>query len=97
MKSIIHDWNDEQSLRILKSCRAAMSTASRILLIEPILPERVEEPCVAVEMDLGMLLLLRGRERTLAEYRALYGAAGFELTRVTSTSEPFSIIEGRPA
>lgn len=96
MKSIIHDWNDEESLTILRNCRAAMAPSSRLLLIEPIMPERVEEFSFAVEMDLGMMLLLRGLERTVEQYRALYRAAGFELTRVIETSEPFSIIEGRP-
>lgn len=96
MKSIIHDWNDEESLTILRNLRAAMSPSSRLLLIEPIMPARVEEVSFAVEMDLGMMLLLRGLERTEEQYRALYLAAGFELTKVVDTTEPFSVIEGRP-
>ena len=95
LKSIIHDWNDEEAVQILKNCRKAMHDTSRILLIEPILPERVEEFSLAVEMDLGMLLVLNGRERTVSEYKNLYAEADLELTNIISFSDHFSLIEGR--
>lgn len=72
-----------------------MHDTSRILLIEPILPERVEEFSLAVEMDLGMLLVLNGRERTVSEYKNLYAEADLELTNIISFSDHFSLIEGR--
>ena len=96
LKSIIHDWNDEEALRILQNCREVMHENSKILLIEPIMPERLDEFSLAVEMDLGMLLLLNGRERTSREYENLYARAGFELTRIISIMEPYSVIEARP-
>ncbi|AVI65886.1 methyltransferase [Shewanella sp. WE21] len=96
LKSIIHDWNDEESIQILKNVRASMEPDARLLMIEPILPERVEDFSVAVEMDLGMLLLLNGRERTVSEYRSLYEAVGLELIQVIDTGTPFCIIEGKP-
>lgn len=96
LKSIIHDWSDEEAGQILKNCRKAMHENSKLILIEPIMPERVEEFSLAVEMDLGMLLVLNGRERSALEFKNLFAEAGFELTQVKSFMEPFSIIEGRP-
>lgn len=96
LKSIIHDWDDEQAIRILKNCRAAMNNHARLLLVEPVMPERVNDFSLAVEMDLGMLLLLNGRERTAQEYKELLWSAGFELTEIIPVSEPFSVIEAKP-
>lgn len=96
LKSIIHDWSDDEAVQILRNCRKAMHQKSRLLLIEPIMPEQVDEFSLAVELDLGMLLVLNGRERTLLEFKNLYAEAGFELTKVIPFKEPFSIIEGRP-
>jgi SAM-dependent methyltransferase len=96
MKSIIHDWDDEDAKRILKSCRAAMGPGGRLLLVEPIMPGRVQDFSFAVETDLGMMVLLDGLERTAEQYRALLAACGFELTRLVPTSRPFSVIEARP-
>lgn len=95
LKSIIHDWNDEEAVTILKNCRQAMKDDAKILLIEPILPEKVDEFSLAVEMDLGMLLVLNGRERTGLEYKNLLAQSGFELSRIIPFMEPYSIIEGR--
>jgi hypothetical protein len=102
LKWIIHDWNDERSIAILRNCHASMSAAAKLLLIERLIPERAslsatpgQEPSFA---DLNMLVLTGGRERTEQEFRVLLDAAGFMLTAITPTASPFSqvIIEARP-
>lgn len=97
LSQILHDWDDERSLQILGNCRRAMSPSSRLLVLEAVMPERVEGPSFAVAADLFMLVLTGGRERTLAEYRTLFASAGFELARVIPTRSPNSVLEARPA
>lgn len=93
---IIHDWYDEDAVRILRNVRAAGGDRGRLLLIELVVPAG-DEPHVAKNMDLTMLVAVGGRERTEAEYRDLYARAGFELTRVLPLeSLPWSVIEGVP-
>lgn len=93
LKHIIHDWNDEQSLAILKNCRDAMSPHGKVLVVEMVLPAG-NEPSFGKFLDLQMLLYLRGGERTEAEYRQLFDGAGLVLTRTLSTTSPVSILEG---
>lgn len=97
MKHIIHDWDDERAHVILKNCHAAMakSGARKLLLVEMILPGRnVAHP--SKFLDVEMLMLPGGRERTEAEYKALLEKAGFELTRVVNTQSPNNVIESVP-
>lgn len=96
LKSVIHDWNDEHSLAILSNCRKALVAKGRLLLVERLLPERAEDDRGTIMVDLQMLAVTGGRERTEAEYRALLEAAGFRLTRVVATHTPFRIIEAAP-
>lgn len=96
LKTVIHDWDDDSAVRILRNCREAMSIDSRLLLIESIVPEG-NEPHPSKFMDLNMLVLTHGgRERTAAEYRALLRASGFELSRIIATPSPMSLLEGIP-
>jgi hypothetical protein len=92
LKWIIHDWNDEQSLTILKNCRQAMAADGKLLLIESVIPPG-NEPSFAKFMDLNMLVMTGGRERTESQYRELLAAAGFELSRIVPTPSPFCVIE----
>jgi hypothetical protein len=93
MKLIIHDWDDERAIRILKNCHSAMADGGKLLLIEAVVPAG-NEPSFSKGMDLQMLIMTGGRERTEAEYRDLFAAGGFTLTRVIPTESPLSIIEG---
>jgi hypothetical protein len=92
MKHIIHDWDDEQSMRILQSIRRAMNENSKVLIVEMIVPTG-NDPSPAKGLDLVMLTMEGGKERTEKEYRELLEAAGLRLTRVIPTRSPFSIIE----
>ncbi len=95
LKWIIHDWEEERAVALLKNCRKAMKLDSKLLLVEVVLPG-VNEPHFGKFIDLNMLVMTGGRERTEEEYRELYRAAGFELTRVVPTESPFCVIEGVP-
>lgn len=92
MKHIIHDWDDERALRILCNCHRAMRADDKVLLVEMVVPEG-NEPGAGKFIDLEMLLFTGGCERTGREYAALFAHAGFELTRITPTASPYSIIE----
>jgi hypothetical protein len=92
LKSIIHDWDDEPAVAILKNCRAAMPADGRALIVELIVAEgNVESP--AKQVDIRMMVILRGRERTEDEYRHLLGRAGLRLVQTTPTDSGLSIIE----
>jgi O-methyltransferase domain/Dimerisation domain len=92
MRWIVHDWDDEKSLMILKNCHQAMPDRGKLLLVESIIPpDNVPSP--AKFIDLIMLMMTGGQERTEAEYRSLLQLSGFELTRVIPTPSMFSIIE----
>ena len=93
LKSIVHDFDDETAATILRTCRRA-NPAARVLLVQEVIPPG-NTPSVGKLLDLQMLLI-GGRERTEAEYRSLYAAAGYELTRVIPTAAPLHVIEGRP-
>lgn len=93
MKFIIHDWDDEQSIKILRNCRRAMKPGAKLLVIDLVLPSG-NESHLGKLLDLNMLVMTGGRERTEEEFRNLYQRAGFSLTRIVKTESPFCIIEG---
>jgi hypothetical protein len=92
MKNIIHDWGDAESLVILRNVRAAISDGGTLMLLEMVLPERASS-FIGHMLDLEMLLMVSGRERTRAEYDELLRQAGFRLTRVIPTVSPISVVE----
>ena len=91
LKSIIHDWNDEQCVRILSNCARALRRNGRVVLIERVLPED-GRPSYASLMDLHMLVLLPGRERTKAQYDDLLKEAGLRLDHIIQTASPLQFI-----
>ena len=94
LRHIIHDWDEEKCLTILRNCHRAMPTAGRLLVIESVIPPG-NEPFHGKFLDLVMLLIPGGRERTGDEYRALFDQAGFELTRTVPTCSEVSILEAK--
>lgn len=95
MKHIIHDWNDEKSLQILKCCHAALPAGGKLLVIESVI-QPGNDPAPGKFLDLVMLLV-GGRERTEAQFRSLLAAGGFEVTRIVPTACPVSVVEARKA
>jgi orsellinic acid C2-O-methyltransferase len=100
LKSVIHDWNDERSVVILRNCRCAMKGAAKLLLVERIVPRRLDASAAHRSIargDLNMLVGLGGRERTEDEYRSLLGAAGLNVNAIVPAGRTFGVIEAVPA
>ncbi|HEX4899724.1 MAG TPA: methyltransferase [Pyrinomonadaceae bacterium] len=96
LKWIIHDWDDERAITILQHCRSGITSDGRLLLVDVVIPPG-DEPHFGKFMDLNMLVITGGLERTEAEFKKLLASGGFSLVRVVPTESPFSIVEARPA
>jgi len=97
LKHVIHDWDDERAVAILASCHRAMPDTGKLLVVEGVYPSRIDpsvESRGAAANDVNMLVNTGGRQRSEAEFRSLYDAAGFVLTRIVSTAAPVRVIEG---
>jgi hypothetical protein len=92
MKWIIHDWDDEKSTAILKNIHRAMDEDGKLLLIEMVVSEG-NQPDLSKFLDLDMMVMTGGRERTEAEFNSLLAGSGFKLTRVIRTTSPICVIE----
>jgi hypothetical protein len=93
MKSILHDWDDGNSKNILANVGDAMPKDSKLLVIEAVIPEK-NIPHPGKFMDINMLVMAGGRERTAAEWKALIESAGLKFSKIISTQSPmFNIIE----
>ena len=95
MKHIIHDWDDERSIQILKNCRSAMKSDGRVLIVETVIKPG-NDPDFFKLLDIAMLMI-SGLERTEEQFRSLYERAGLRLTRVVPTESAVSVVEGVPA
>jgi hypothetical protein len=92
LSHIIHDWDEARCVRILEHCRAAKAPGGKVLLVEMVVtPPNVPHP--AKMLDLVMLTVPGGRERTPEEYQELLAKAGLRLTRIIPTASPVSVIE----
>jgi hypothetical protein len=99
MKYILHDWDDEHVLRILRNIRLVAGNHSRLVVIEQIIPESLSTSVTdqdVIRADLVMMSV-GGKERTTAEYRALFADSGWNLSWIVPTRTEFSLIEGKPA
>jgi hypothetical protein len=94
LSNIIHDWGDEEAVTILRGIRTAASPASTLLLFEFVIPEDAGE-FEASDIDVAMLALVTGRERTLPEYVALLEQAGWRFTKTVDTASQ-TIVEAVP-
>jgi hypothetical protein len=97
MKHIIHDWDDKQALVILKNIYAALKgkPQGKVILLESVI-QSGNQPDLAKFIDIEMLLMPGGRERTAEEFAALFTGAGFKMSRIVATESPVSVIEARP-
>jgi hypothetical protein len=96
LMDVVHDWNDIDAARILAAVRRAARPQSRVLVVETLVPE-TPGPHFGKSLDITMLAVTGGRERTEAQYRALLAAADFRLTRVLPTASQYSIVEAAVA
>jgi SAM-dependent methyltransferase len=97
LKSILHDWDDPKSLTILRNCRRAMQPHGKLLVIERLLPPGNQLALDPVMKDIEMLVMLGSRERTEAEYRALFEQAGFRMDQSIPLQGGTHLLEGVPA
>ena len=100
LKHVIHDWNDERATAILANCRKAMAPNGKLLIVEGVYPATIDRSLAsrgAAANDVNMLVCTGGRQRSEAEFRELYAASGFRLTRIVPTMAPVCVIEGEPA
>jgi hypothetical protein len=91
LKTIIHDWNDDNAIKILTNCRKNLNPGGKIILVEQV----VEEPYTIMSLfyDLHMQVMLGGAERTEQEFKILFESAGLKLNRIIPTKSPMKIIE----
>lgn len=91
---ILHDWSDEHATRILHTCREAIAREGRLVVLDLVVPDGPEQRA-PTWLDLQMLVLLGGRERTEEEWRQLLADGGFQVERITTAARA-SVIEARP-
>lgn len=96
LKRVLHDWNDEDSLRILRSCRAALPAHGRVLVIDAVIPPG-NEPHASKLYDVAMMTIFDGKERTEEEFTRLLGEADLKVARIIPTPGTLSVVEAVPA
>ena len=92
LKSVLHDWDDEQCMKILSNLYKAMSAESRLLIMESIIEEG-NRPSFGKMSDVLMMVAVGGKERTRVEYSILLQKAGFRIRKIRRTVAPLSLIE----
>ena len=92
LKKVIHDWNDDRAEAILRNCRKALLLGGKVLLAETLVPPG-DAPDQIKSIDVVMLAVTGGLERTEAQYARLFEASGLRLERVIETKGPIAVIE----
>lgn len=95
MRWILHDWSDEESIALLTNVRKCVKPGARLMVVESVIPETPEFD-MGKWMDLNMMVMATGRERTAAEFSDLFVQAGFALEQIIPTDSPLSIVVGKP-
>jgi hypothetical protein len=95
MRWVLHDWSDVESVRLLTNVRSVATPNARLMVVESVIPETPEFD-MGKWMDLNMMMMGTGRERTAAEFRDLLEQAGFALEQILPTRSPLSIVVGKP-
>lgn len=96
MSHIIHDWGDEDCIKMLKNIRQGIAQNGKLLVVEMVVPTG-DTAHLSKWMDVAMMMMYpEGKERTEAEFSELFQAAGFELSKIVPTKSPVSVIEGIP-
>ena len=95
LRWLLHDWSDEESVVILKNLRKVARPNARVMLVESVVPETPEFD-MGKWMDLNMMVMATGKERTAREFRVLLDHGGFALEQIVPTRSPLSIVIGKP-
>ncbi|MFW6691848.1 methyltransferase [Streptomyces sp. MAR4 CNX-425] len=96
LKFVLHDWDDDSAVRILENCRDSLTPGGRVLIAELIV-DRPGEPGLPPLMDLNMMALATGRERSVDEFQRLFQRAGLTLSRMSASASLVSVLEAVPA
>jgi hypothetical protein len=96
LRGIVHDWNDDDALSILKTLRRATRPTALVMLIEWLIPD-TSEFNFGKWTDMSMMAAVGGRERTREDFEKLFRQSGFELNEIVPTASTFTIIVGRPS
>ena len=96
LKQVLHDWEDAEACSILRRCREAMKSGAKLLIFEQVIADRGPTALLGALIDLMMLVVHAGRERTQGEFESLLRASGFELTQLKATHTPISLLEAVP-
>ena len=98
---IVHNWDDARATSVLRSCRQAMGSGSKLVILDRVMPERVDpDDAVRGNVLIDLMMLVRtagGRERTAAEFEALLAAADLKLERIISLQISEALLEAKPA
>jgi hypothetical protein len=95
MRWILHDWSDDECVALLNNVKKSASPQARLMVVDSVIPETPEFD-MGKWMDLNMMVMASGRERTASEFRGLLGQAGFALEQIVPTPSPLSIVVGKP-
>ena len=95
LKAVLHDWDDDSCVRILRNCREAARPGARLIVIENVIRDLTRDR-FATLLDMNMLAATSGQERELAEYDALFAAAGWERTALSTLPGARQLLELRP-
>ncbi|GAB2917563.1 methyltransferase [Paraburkholderia jirisanensis] len=95
LRFILHDWDDESCIAILRNCRRSLDAGGRVLVSEMLVADHGSQPTGPL-LDLMMMVTLGGKERSREQFETLFAAAGFRLTSVKPTSTVFSLLEAEP-
>ena len=96
MRWIFHDWSDDESVALLGNLRKIVKPGTRLMVVESVIPETPEFD-MGKWMDVNMMVMITGRERTAVEFRDLLARADFALERMIRTPSPLSIVVAQPA
>jgi hypothetical protein len=96
LANVLHDWDDDRSVAILRNCRRAIQGDGRVLIVERMIFSDPERSLPTLLSDLNMLVLTGGQERTEEEYARLFAGANLRLAGVLPVAYPYGVFEGAP-
>jgi hypothetical protein len=95
MRWVLHDWSDDECVGLLTNVRRIVTPNARVIVVESVITDTPEFD-MGKWMDLNMMMMAPGRERTASEFRDLFVRSGFTLEQIVPTPSPLSILVGRP-
>jgi hypothetical protein len=96
LKGVLHDFDDARCRKVLTNCRQAMAPHGRVVIANQDLPSAVKKPHPNLTMDIQMMALLGGRERTVAQWSALFAQCGLRLGDTHATNVGFTLVDATP-